>query len=193
MFRSNQHIQNTFPLFSFLLLIVMTPGSVWAGSPVINSFSVPGTVKEMGIRLVTVNASDPDGDSLTYSWSFESDPTKKARFFDARTVSFPKTISGVNKTLVVFGVGDPGAGPPGPTAIQGQKVRLRVEVSDGSNTVADSSLVTVSGFNQRPVIELNTSYCQKLGTDPLGGDLVFTDSVYKCDVFYDLSEAPVTL
>ncbi len=39
----------------------------------------------------------------------------------------------------------------------------------------------------------HTSYCQKLGTDPLGGDLVFTDSVYKCDVFYDLSEAPVTL
>ncbi len=37
------------------------------------------------------------------------------------------------------------------------------------------------------------SYCQKLGTDPLGGDLVFTDSVYKCDVFYDLSEAPATL
>ncbi len=40
---------------------------------------------------------------------------------------------------------------------------------------------------------LTVSYCQKLGTDPLGGDLVFTDSVYKCDVFYDLSEAPATL
>ncbi len=54
-------------------------------------------------------------------------------------------------------------------------------------------------FNKIPagstkrLLDQELSYCQKLGTDPLGGDLVFTDSVYKCDVFYDLSEAPVTL
>ena len=38
-----------------------------------------------------------------------------------------------------------------------------------------------------------TSYCQKLCMDPSGGDPFSPDSVYKCDVFYDLSQAPVAL
>ena len=37
------------------------------------------------------------------------------------------------------------------------------------------------------------SYCQKLCMDPSGGDPFSPDSVYKCDVFYDLSQAPVAL
>ena len=55
------------------------------------------------------------------------------------------------------------------------------------NWLGRDRIFGTTGNNERQ------SYCQKLGTDPLGGDLVFTDSVYKCDVFYDLSEAPATL
>ena len=110
----------------------------------------------MGIEVASVSASDPDGDLITYTWSFESDPTGQAHFFDTPKASYSKTLSGSNKTLVIFGVGDPGLGPSGPTGVQGQQFTVRVEASDGSSTVAATKLVTVSGFNQKPIITLDT-------------------------------------
>ena len=157
MFFSNKRIRQTFPVFSFLVLLTMASSSLSAQSPPsINSLSVPSSVKEMGIRLASVSASDPDGDPITYTWSFESDATGQAHFFDTPTASYSKTLSGSNKKNVIFGVGNPLTLPEGPSAMQGQQFTVRVEVSDGSNTVAKTALVTVSGFNQKPIITLDT-------------------------------------
>ena len=80
---SNKCIIPIFPLFIFLLLATLVGSSISAQSPPrINSFSVPSSVKEMGIEVASVSASDPDGDLITYTWSFESDPTGQAHFFD---------------------------------------------------------------------------------------------------------------
>ncbi len=155
---SDKRVVQIFSQLTFLVLVTMMASSLSAQSPPnITSFSVPNSVKEMGIVLASVSASDPDGDSITYTWSFESDPTGQAHFFDTFTASYSKTLSGPNKTLVILGVGDPGEGPPGPTGIEGQQVTVRVEISDGSNTTAATSLITVSGFNQKPIVTLDTS------------------------------------
>ena len=106
--------------------------------------------------VASVSASDPDGDSITYAWSFESDPTGQAHFFDNSTAAYSKTLSGPSRTVVLLGIGNPGEGPGGPTGIEGQQVTVLVEASDGSSTVAATSVITVSGFNQKPIVTLRT-------------------------------------
>ena len=104
----NKRIRQIFPVFSFLVVVTMASSSLSAQlPPIINSLSVPSSVREMGIVIASVSASDPDGDTITYTWSFESDPTGQAHFFDLPTAGYSKTLSGSNKKLVIFGVGAP--------------------------------------------------------------------------------------
>ena len=96
--------------------VVWSGGLVWGQSPPsLDLFNAGTTVKEMGTTAAWVNASDPDGDTLTYTWTFESDPTGKAVFYDHLERRFSTMLSGPQWTLVTFGVGDPGEGPPGLT------------------------------------------------------------------------------
>ena len=84
-----------------LSVLACSGGLVWAQSPpIINSFSVTqNPVKEMGRSGAFVDASDPDGGSLTYTWSFESDPTGKAVFYNPWSANsgpfFPVQNSGL--------------------------------------------------------------------------------------------------
>ena len=128
--------------------------SLPAQAPTINSLSVPNTVREMGVKFASASASDPNGDPLTYTWSFE-DPTGQAYYFEATAAAYTKTLSG-SRTFVVFGIGDPGEGPAGPTSLQGQQFTVKLAVSDGSNTTVATRLVTVNGFNEKPIITLKT-------------------------------------
>ena len=144
-----------------LFVLACSGGLVWAqSSPSINSFSVTvNPVKEMGRSGAFVNASDADGDSLIYTWSFESDPTEKAVFYNPLVRGFRTVLSGPEWTAVTFGVGDVGNGPPGegPTGVQGQTVTLRLEVSDGTASEPATGFkdVLVSGFNEKPVVILD--------------------------------------
>ena len=76
----------------------------------IDSFNVPDTVKEMGLKDASVSASGGVG-PLSYSWSFSPDPTGQAQFFNPQTAVFSKTAS---RSLVFFGAGNPGPTHPAP-------------------------------------------------------------------------------
>ena len=155
---SNRRVIQIFLAFLFLVLITMTASSLSAQSPPsINSFSVPSSVKEMGKGGAWVGASDPDGDSLIYTWSFESDPTGKAVFYNPLERGFSSVLSGPEWRTVTFGVGDVGEGPPGPTDVQGETIRVRLDISDGTSTATATSFgdVEVIGFNEKPVIILD--------------------------------------
>ena len=165
---------SVFILTFFLVGLVSGPVRAEV-APTINSLRVPGSVKEMGVTFATVSASDGDGDTLTYSWSFDADPTGQAFFFDDITATYPKTASG---TFVVFGVGNPGENPPSPS-LQGQQISVKVSVSDGDHTVVETRQVLVSGSNLKPVIDLDTA---GMGTEanpkvrPGGLSLIAADS-----------------
>ena len=124
-----------------------------AGAQVtIDSFNVPDTVKEMGLKDASVSASGDVG-PLSYSWSFSPDPTGQAQFFNPQTAVFSKTAS---RSLVFFGAGNPGPNAPSPS-IQGKTFTVKVSVFDGTNTVSDTRVVTVADLNRKPKIVLDTA------------------------------------
>ena len=135
-----------FSRFLTASLILSLAGVSTFAQPSINSFSVPDSVKEMGVAFATVSASGQN--PLTYTWSFEPDNTDQAFFFNPASAAYSKTISG---TSVIFGVGNPGPNPPSPS-LEGKHFTVKVSVSDGTDTVIRTRQVMVSGSNQRPVI-----------------------------------------
>ena len=144
-------------ILSLLFVILFSSPLLGQSPPTITRFTVGSEVKEMGTVLAWVLASDPDGDTLTYTWSFESDPTGKAVFYNPLQHEFSTMLSGPQWRAVTFGVGDPGEGPPGPTDVQGKQITVQVDISDGTTTVTKTADVLVSGFNQNPVIILDTT------------------------------------
>ena len=135
-----------FSRFLTASLILSLAGVSTFAQPSINSFSVPNSVKEMGVAFATVSASGQN--PLTYTWSFEPDNTDQAFFFNPASAAYSKTILG---TSVIFGVGNPGPNPPSPS-LEGKHFTVKVSVSDGTDTVIRTRQVMVSGSNQRPVI-----------------------------------------
>ena len=111
-----------------------------------------------------MSASGGEG-PLTYSWSFSPDPTGQAQFFNGSTAAYTKTASG---SLVLFGAGNPGPNAPSPS-IQGQQFTVKVSVFDGTNTVSNTRVVTITGLNQKPVIVLETAGMGTQGNPKLSG------------------------
>lgn len=96
-------------------------------------------VREMDSRNLGVIANDPDGDNLNYKWLIESDETGKAELSSALTSA-------------VLGIKQGSPGTNSPTSIfEGKKVVVRVDVSDGKNTVSTRWNITVVAYNRPPV------------------------------------------
>ncbi len=132
-------------------LIFGLAGVSTSAQPSINSFSVPDSIREMGVALATASASGQS--PLGYTWSFDPDPTGQAFFFNATSAAYTKTTSG---SSVIFGVGNPGLDPPSPS-LQGRRFTVKVSVSDATGTATRMRQVTVGGSNQKPLITLSTT------------------------------------
>ena len=78
-----------FILFALIVTGCNSPTDSSSQSPIITSFTAtPDTIKVGRLSTVVVNASDPDGDPLTYSWEaklgdFEPSANKNEIFYTA--------------------------------------------------------------------------------------------------------------
>ena len=106
--------------------LIITITNPTEGAPVISGLATTISVQENLTSVVTVSASDPDGDLLTFSWDFDGDGTEDSTLPDpifAYTLPgfyIPRLIvsDGINQSVADLSVvirGCPGDGPkPGP-------------------------------------------------------------------------------
>lgn len=139
--------------FLSVLVFVLSFSSLALAAPPNVGLWPPSTIPEMAILPASMSASDSDGDSLTCTWSFEVDPSGQAYFYNTLTYAFSKTTTNCNMAFI--GIGEPGESAPSPS-LQGETIRVKVSVSDGSNTVEKAKNILVSGLNQKPIIILDT-------------------------------------
>ena len=159
-------------LFVSLCLTAVGWGSLSAQNtpPQIGPISIPSTIPEMGLRNASVSVSDAEGDPVTLTWSFQSDPTGQAIFYDALGAEFGTSFTGTRFITLQVGVGTPGDGPDAPTAVQGQEVTVLVRASDGTGSTTRTKKFTVQGFNQRPVLSFKTEGMGTVDDPRLSGE-----------------------
>ncbi len=117
------------------------------------------SVREGDWAQMIVRASDEDTpqSDLVYTWTITSDPTGNA-FFRQTDGTEPDVVTGPSSALRLALTVGPNY--PAPSFV-GQTIDVRVDVSDGENTVGVDIPVPVVGVNQRPVLRVDTN---QLGT-----------------------------
>ena len=123
-------------------------------SPICTSISGPGTVHIGSVSQYTANASDPDGDNLTYSWSA---PSGTFNPNNQRIVNWTAPIT-TGTVVLTANISD---GRGGTTSCT-RSVNVR-------NLLPSCSISGPSSVDERSVTNFTAS-----GSDPTGGTLSFT-------------------
>ncbi len=122
-------------------------------------------IREQGIASLFLQASDPDGDQITYRWVISSDPTGRA-FFRTTTGDEPTVIEGSSGVRVGL---RQGPNFPEPSYV-GQTIQVTATVSDGENNTEHTYNLPVVGVNLPPVVRVDTSQLGTRGAPRMAGE-----------------------
>jgi len=134
--------------------VLVSPSGPGNRFPVCSGISGPGTVHIGSVSQYTANASDPDGDNLTYSWSA---PSGTFNPNNQRIVNWTAPIT-TGTVVLTANISD---GRGGTTSCT-RSVNVR-------NLLPSCSISGPSSVDERSVTNFTAS-----GSDPTGGTLSFT-------------------
>lgn len=126
-----------------ILTFALWTASAYAGTPAFTTGLSGGTLREMDLVRLNVQATDPAGHSLQYDWSITLDETNGQAFFGSAT-----------NTSAEFAVRWISAASAG--QLNGKNVTVKVVAShvnpvDGTETAETTGTFTVQGVNHPPV------------------------------------------
>ncbi len=144
-------------LLFYTVFIGFLGGSVLLATPPnIVGGTTTRSLREAEWTPITVRAVDPDGGTLNYVWTIESDPTGAAFI-----------LENLNTNTIRVGL-PKGPNHPQPTYV-GQHIRVRCDVSNATETASHFVDIEVTGVNHEPVILTTTSLGTSLNPVLPGG------------------------